>query len=266
MNSRFTLLGLFCLTLVASPLRGEPVSRLLVGIQTSQTTKEINSQYAVTAQRMRDRISEATGNSVEVQFIRLPTQDIAIAALTQGRVDVVALDATGFVSALKSQPHITLLCEQRKGTQPVQGAIVVHLESNATKLAELAGQTIAFGPKYASTTGLIAQAEFVRSAVRRYDVLTVNDLQRTEVLAGVRSGDFAAGAIEQAASDNASGVRVLHRFPSIGRLWASRGEVDMMTNLAIQNALLQDPDYYIVADAALTAFCDSMDLGLKFDN
>jgi hypothetical protein len=36
--------------------------------------------------------------------------------------------------------------------------------------------------------------------------------------------------------------------------------------LAIQNALLQDPDFCIVNENELTTFRDSFNLGLKFDN
>jgi|GEM_PF-6011544 ABC-type phosphate/phosphonate transport system substrate-binding protein len=258
--------GLIGLLVSASILRAEPVARLVIGVQTSQTSRELNERYANTAQRLRDRIREATGNTVEVRFVPLASQQAAITALTKGQLDVVALEPTGFVSAVKSQPHVTLLCEQREGGREVRGAIIVHGENNAKSLPELAGQTVAFGPKYAATTGLIAQAEFVRSAVRRYDVLPVVGIDRNQVLAGVRAGDFAAGAIDYTTNFEATGIRVLCRYQSLGTLWASRVEVDAMTNLAIQNALLQDPDFCIVNENELTTFRDSFNLGLKFDN
>lgn len=155
-------------------------------------------------------LEERTGFAVEVKAAKSPVEGIDAFG---GTADVGILPLFQYLLARSEYgAEAGLLALRRDGQEMFDGVLVVRAQGGPTKLAELAGRTVAFKDAY-STSGFVFPMKRLADAGIRVQV----EFEKThaQVLARLREGKAAAGATyaDQVADDPA--FRILARTDPI---------------------------------------------------
>jgi len=165
--------------------------------------------------------------------------------LANGKVDFALFGAATYVEAKTEHPDIQILAiESKNRTKVVNGIIATGLHSSIRTVADLRGQSFAFGDLQSTSGRFMAQEFLLQNGIGAKDLSRYEYLGRHDIV-GVKVGvgDFAAGAMSESTfrkllSDGEK-IRELARFPIVAKPWVTRPGIDPAVYSALKISLLE---------------------------
>lgn len=241
--------------------------RLVFGAYAADKPTETVRKFKPFLDQLSVDMTERLGEPVTVKMRIAKEYDEGIRHLAEGEVDFARFGPASYVLAKDLNPEINILAmELSKGQKTFKGIIAVHETSDLTDLAQLEGQTFAFGDELSTIGRYLSQSHLIEAGItseslRNYEFLGRHDLVGT----AVGAGDFTAGALKEGTFKSlvADGVpiRALYEFDNVTKPWLSHSSMPAEIFDAMQAALLAQQD-----EAALKAIAkDGLTVGTDAD-
>ena len=222
---------------------------LTFGLYQSDKASEMHHKFKPLINYLSEDISRQTGTEVKVKLKIYRTYQQASEALINGSVDFVRFGPASYILAKQQQPKIQLLAmEQKKGKTRFNGLIVVLNNSPVQSLADLKGQSFAFGNQRSTIGRYLAQSELLQAGIHAKDLANSAFLGRHDkVFKAVELGDFTAGSLKEATfkkMNKKAQLRILHSFNNVTKPWIARAGLPLKLSRSLSGALigLKNPD------------------------
>jgi ABC-type phosphate/phosphonate transport system substrate-binding protein len=166
--------------------------------------------------------------------------------LLSGDAELFRLDPAAYVGARREVPGLSpLVREAYRGKFLLRGAIIAHLQSDITNLADVRG-SFAFGEGDTALGWYLPRAALARAGLHRSNFGQLTNLSSAHVLSAVRTRSFNAGVVmlEDLESMAKVGVRfrILHPLECPSRVWVVDPKLDAHTVSALRTVLLSLED------------------------
>ncbi len=196
------------------------------------------------------RMSEITGEEVEVLLRVVGSYDAGVDLIVNGDVDFMRLGPASYVKAKDRNRDLQILAmENKHGKKTFNGIIAVRTDSDNTEVSQLHGRSFAFGSMRSTLGRYFAQLHLMRNGVFAQDLAKFVYLGRHDKVGrAVGSGLYDAGALESTTFDKlvAKGVpiRAIAIFSNATRPWVARAGLIENVEATLRQALisLTDPD------------------------
>jgi len=222
----------------------EPKQDLVLkfGLYQSDKATEMYRKFNPVIEAMQVSVAESLGRPVKIDIRIFKTYQEAQDALVSGEIDFARFGPVSYILAKNRNSHVGLLAmENKKGGRSFRGVIAVRADSHAQSLADLKGQSFAFGDSNSTIGRYLAQAELLDAGISgddlKYEYLGRHDM----VAKAVALGDFQAGALKESTfkKTNKNGqLRVLIYFENVTKPWPVRAGLSEDIRAALEKALI----------------------------
>lgn len=244
------------LLLVALLVPGSALAerQLRFGVYTADKPTEMVQQFRPTLDLLEQALSTELGESVRISLSVAKSYEEGIDSIAKGTVDIAQLGPVSYVQAKEANPQIDILAvEVSKGQKVFNGVIAVREDSAITDIAQLKGQSFAFGDELSTIGRYLSQKYLMDHGIYAKDLKKFEYLGRHDrVGAAVDSKEYDAGALKEGTLKKmvkaGAHLRVLASFPNVTKPWVVRAGVDEKLAAALKKALLSVRD-----EKALTA-------------
>lgn len=264
-NLRTPLLVLAACLLSFVPLQARAEIVLTFGTYAADKPTETVRKYRPFLSFLADRMSERLGERVTIKMQIAKEYEEGIRQLAEGEVDFARFGPASYVMVKEANPGIRIVAiESKKGEKRFKGVIVVHRDSPAQSLSELAGLTFAFGDELSTIGRYLAQSQLLDAGISSEDLHSFAYLGRHDLVGeAVGAGRFAAGALKESTYKKlvAKGVpiRVLMSFDNVTKPWLASSELDDNVLEAMRDVMLSSQNEEIVRRVAKNGFLESDD-------
>ena len=236
------------------------------------------TQFKLLTRVLEDRLSNDLDEAVTIQMEVYSTYEGGIDAIAEGDVDLMRLGPASYITAREKNPDLQLLCaEAHKGKKHFYGILATYESSEVQSIADIDGQSFAFGDELSTigrylAQGLLVDHGMTSKSLARFDYLGRHDL----VGSAVANKDYAVGALKESTFKKlkAKGLalREIARFKNVTKPWVASSQLDSATVNAIRAALMsidnpavfdalgkdgfltaQSEDYDVIGDAMAKA-------------
>jgi phosphonate transport system substrate-binding protein len=199
--------------------------------------EEIQKRFAPLAQIL----GNAIGRRVEVRVGR--DYEEHERAVGQDAVDIAYVGPVPYVRlASRYGPKPLLARVETHGSPTLRGVIFVRADSAFRKVSDLKGKRFAFGDETSTTGSILPRYVLLVNGVHIGDLThSANVQSHNNVLLGVLSGDFDAGAMRKDVFDEAGerGLRVLENLPEVTEhVFVARSDLPAQDVARLRAALL----------------------------
>ncbi|MGR3620812.1 PhnD/SsuA/transferrin family substrate-binding protein [Pseudophaeobacter sp.] len=252
------------------PLQAQAEITLTFGTYAADKPTETVRKYRPFLSFLADRMSERLGERVTIKMQIAKEYEEGIRQLAEGEVDFARFGPASYVMVKEANPDIRIVAiESKKGEKRFKGVIVVHRESPAQSLEELAGLTFAFGDELSTIGRYLAQAHLLDAGIAGTDLHSFAYLGRHDLVGeAVGAGKFAAGALKESTFKKliAKGVpiRVLMSFDNVTKPWLASADLDDEVLVAMREVMLSSQNEEIVRRVAKNGFLESEDADYDF--
>ena len=218
---------------------------LSIGLQNSSKPSAMVRKYRPIISVLQRKIAQKLGKPVRIRMQIAKSNQKGIEYLANGKVDFALLGAATYVEAKTENPEIQILAiESKNRTKVVNGIIATGLHSSIRTIADLRGQSFAFGDLQSTSGRFMAQQFLLKNGIGAKDLSRYEYLGRHDIV-GVKVGvgDFAAGAMSEATFRklllDGEKIRELARFPIVSKPWVTRAGIDPAIYSALKISLLE---------------------------
>lgn len=223
---------------------------VVFGTYSSDKPSAMVAQLRPTLDGIAKRMSEITGEEVEVRLQVVGSYDAGVDLIVNGDVDFMRLGPASYVKAKDRNPGLQILAmENKHGKKMFNGIIAVRTDSDITEVSQLHGRSFAFGSRRSTLGRYFSQLHLMRNGVFARDLVKFEYLGRHDKVGrAVGSGLYDAGALESTTFDKlvAKGVpiRAIAIFSNATRPWVARADLAENVEATLRQALLSltDPD------------------------
>ncbi len=235
----------FAVRLASAAGENSDVVTLSIGLQNSSKPSAMVRKYRPIITELQKKVAQRLGKPVRIRMQIAKSNQKGIEYLANGKVDFALIGAATYVEAKTENPEIQILAiESKNRTKVVNGIIVTGLHSSIRTIADLHGQSFAFGDLQSTSGRFMAQQFLLKNGIGAKDLSRYEYLGRHDIV-GVKVGvgDFAAGAMSEATfrkllSDGEK-IRELARFPIVSKPWVTRAGIDPAVYSALKISLLE---------------------------
>lgn len=233
---------------------------LTFGVYTSDKPTAMVHQMRPTLDVLQAAMSRTLGDHVHIVMRVADDYKIGLQLITSGKVDFARLGAASYVMAKKDSPDITLLAAEKfHGSHFFKGVICVRDQSKITTVAQLKGESFAFGSKRSTIGRYLAQIYLAREGIRASDLRAYAYLGRHDrVGTAVGAGEFDAGALEQTIfrklQKSGVPIRAIAWFPNVTKAWVARAGLNHRIVAALRRGLLAIKDPAALAALRFNGF------------
>lgn len=218
---------------------------LSIGLQNSSKPSAMVRKYRPIVSELQRKVAQKLGKPVRIRMQIAKSNQTGIEYLANGKVDFALFGAATYVEAKTEHPDIQILAiESKNRTKVVNGIIATGLHSSIRTVADLRGQSFAFGDLQSTSGRFMAQEFLLQNGIGAKDLSRYEYLGRHDIV-GVKVGvgDFAAGAMSESTfrkllSDGEK-IRELARFPIVAKPWVTRPGIDPAVYSALKISLLE---------------------------
>ena len=218
---------------------------LSIGLQNSSKPSAMVRKYRPIISVLQRKVGQKLGKPVRIRMQIAKSNQKGIEYLANGKVDFALLGAATYVEAKTENPEIQILAiESKNRTKVVNGIIATGLHSSIRTIADLRGQSFAFGDLQSTSGRFMAQQFLLKNGIGAKDLSRYEYLGRHDIV-GVKVGvgDFAAGAMSEATFRklllDGEKIRELARFPIVSKPWVTRAGIDPAIYSALKISLLE---------------------------
>ena len=247
-----------------SAAQREPLT-LLFGVYTTDTPADAVEKFRPLLDVVERRLATAVDRPVRIRTQVYGDYSSGLRAVVEGEVDFSRLGPASFVLASKRSDAVELLAmETRKGNKTFYGILCVHADSEITEVAELAGQSVAFGDENSTIGRYLSQQLLHEHGLRAEDLAGFEYLGRHDLVGhAVGMRKFSAGALKQSTFEKLRKqgvpIRELARFPNVTKPWVATGRLDPALKPALRTALLEIREAEALARVGKSPFAEAME-------
>lgn len=207
------------LVLMGAPLRAE--TQLTFGTYAADKPSATVRQYQPFLAFLSERMSAELGRPVSIKLKIAKEYGEGIRQLAEGEVDFARFGPASYVHVMNENPEVQIVAiESKNGGKRFKGVIVVHRDSNAQSVEDLAGLSFAFGDELSTIGRYLAQEYLLEAGISSDDLFEFEYLGRHDLVGeAVGAGRFTAGALKESTYKKlvAKGVpiRVLASFDNV---------------------------------------------------
>lgn len=222
----------------------------------TETIRQCKPFLDFLAAHMSDRLGEPV--TIRIKVAR--SYGDGIAQLVEGEVDFARFGPASYVLAKEQNPDLNILAmESKGGAKRFNGIIAVHRDSPYQSLADLSGQSFAFGSELSTIGRYLAQASLLEAGISSADLDSFEYLGRHDLVGeAVGNGRFAAGALKESTFNKlvAKGVplRALFTFENVTKPWLAHPDMRADVVEAMQAVMLASENEEVVRQIAKNGF------------
>jgi phosphonate transport system substrate-binding protein len=259
----------FASILAASILAGpstaqESIIELKFGVYTTDRATEMYRTFYPILEVLQEDLSARLQQRTDIALRIYRSYEEALDALVNGEVDFVRFGPASYVLAKNRNPDVSLLAmEHKNGETQFEGMIVVPTESPAKTLADLRGQSFAFGDKNSTIGRYLAQEQLLSAGITATDLSHHEFLGRHDkVFKAVELGDFDAGSLKSNTFKKLNKndqLRVLASFLNVTKPWVARAGLQKEFQQGLSGALISITDETSLASLKVSGFYETSD-------
>lgn len=246
------------LLLIAAPLRAD--TELTFGTYAADKPSATVRQYQPFLSFLSERMSAELGRPVTIKLKIAKEYGEGIRQLAAGEVDFARFGPASYVHVMKENPDVQIVAiESKNGGKRFKGVIVVHQDSTAQTVEDLAGLSFAFGDELSTIGRYLAQEYLLEAGIGSDDLHEFEYLGRHDLVGeAVGAGRFSAGALKESTYKKlvAKGVpiRVLASFENVTKPWLAASDMPEDVLAAMRRVMLSSENEEIVRRISKNGF------------
>lgn len=246
------------LVLTGAPLRAE--TQLTFGTYAADKPSATVRQYQPFLAFLSERMSAELGRPVSIKLKIAKEYGEGIRQLAEGEVDFARFGPASYVHVMNENPEVQIVAiESKNGGKRFKGVIVVHRDSNAQSVEDLAGLSFAFGDELSTIGRYLAQEYLLEAGISSDDLFEFEYLGRHDLVGeAVGAGRFTAGALKESTYKKlvAKGVpiRVLASFDNVTKPWLAASSMPADVLEAMRRVMLSSENEEIVRRISKNGF------------
>lgn len=242
---------LITITLILAGFAVTPVQadvNLKFGVYTSDKPTTMVRMFRPVLNALETRLTEKLGEPTHISLQVANSYNQGIDDLVTGRVDFARMGPASYIISKDRNPDLQLLAmESKKGKKTFYGIICVQEKSPIQELAQLKGQSFAFGNERSTIGRYLSQYLLTQHGVHAGDLAGYEYLHRHDrVGTAVGAGQFDAGALKESTFKKlkAKGVKIreLARFSNVTKPWIASSNMSEKMLSALKETLLKFTD------------------------
>lgn len=205
-------------------------------------------------------VSEELNEPVSIRIKVARSYVEGIDDLAKGRVSFSRFGPASYVTVMKENPEIKIIAmESKGGGKRFNGVIVVHKDSAHQELADLTGQSFAFGDELSTIGRYLAQAHLLEAGISSAKLSHHEYLGRHDLVGqAVGAGRFQAGALKESTFKDLVKkevpIRSLFVFENITKPWLAHPDIPPRVIEAMRNVMLAAENEATVQKIAKNGF------------
>ena len=263
-------IALMALAIAMGPSTARAEITLIFGTYAADKPTETVRKYGPFLSFLSQALGEEIGKPVKIKMKVDKEYDAAIGNLANGHVDFARFGPASYVTAKGMNPDITIIAmESKKGEKRFNGVIAVHADSDMQTLADLRGQSFAFGDELSTIGRYLSQSHLLDAGISAGDLERFEYLGRHDIVGeAVGAGKFTAGALKESTFKKlvAKGVpiRALFKFDNVTKPWIASSRMDPETSAALSRIMLDPENLEMLRSIAKHGFLGGADADYDF--
>ncbi|WP_406647869.1 PhnD/SsuA/transferrin family substrate-binding protein [Aliisedimentitalea scapharcae] len=258
------------LSVLMFPNLGRAELNLVFGTYAADKPTETVRKYGPFLAFLSDQLTTRLGKPVKIKMKIDKDYDAAIENLANGSVDFARFGPASYIKVKNLNPNVRIIAiEARNGTKRFNGVIAVRTDSEFETLADLKGQSFAFGDELSTIGRYLAQSHLLNAGISGNDLSSYTFLGRHDIVGeAVGAGKFSAGALKESTFLKlvAKGVpiRALFRFENVTKPWLAAAGLSNEISTHIEEIMVDPQNADHVMKVAKHGFLQGSDADYDF--